>query len=211
MATLKDVGGGARLRRLMQTIRAEAPKALEKAAATMALNAAARAPSVQEEYDTLMWGDGNPQGFTGSTDPTSHSDGDGRIRLFKTDEEYLANFIPLDFSVNGLMAEVGHVGALNTVSQYMWVNIDQQSHIESKYPLWQAWEFGGQFHIEALGTRANSERYPLAPSLNEEENRGLFAMDKSIPRKAMYGGIPIAEVVDEVLLPAIKQIVREAV
>lgn len=211
MATVTDAGGTAKLRRLMGLIRSRAPEALAKTAQAMAINAAARAPSPDEEYMTLLWGDGNPYGFTGTPSPTLRSDGDGRIRLFKTDEEYLANFIPTDFSVNGLTAEVGHAGALDAISQYMWMNIDKSTYLQTKFPLWQAWENGGSFHIEALGIGKHGERYPLAPSLNEAENRGLFAMDKAIPRKAMYSGIPIAEVVDQELLPALKDIVRQAV
>lgn len=210
MASVRDTGGRAKLQRLLDTIREKAPTALTKTGEALALQAAARAPSVDEEYMTLMWGDGNPQGLTGTPGGSSNSDGDGRIRLAKDPEEYLINHIPTDYQVTGLYVGVGNVQNLALISRYSWRNIDQTIHIQSKFPLWQAWEYGGSFHIEALSTKADGNRYPLAPSTIPEENRDLFEMDKSIPRKAMYTGLDIAEVVDQVLLPAIDKIVSEA-
>lgn len=180
----------------------------------MALDAATRAPTVDEEYETLMWGDGNPQGFSALAPmPTSpgDSDGDHRLRLYKAPEEYLARWIPIDFHVDGLFVGVGDIQSLNRISRYQWRNIDEQTHVQANFPFWQAWEIGGEFGIKALGVKNNTgSPYPLQPSLNPDENRDVMSMTKEIPRKQMFGGIGIESIVDKILIPAIDKIVREA-
>ena len=53
-----------------------------------------------------------------------------------------------------------------------------------------------------------SKRPTLKPGLGKENERTF--MTKTIPRLMMYGGLDVASVIDDDLIPAIRNIVGEA-
>jgi hypothetical protein len=208
---LIDTGGGARLKNLLAHLRQETPKLLETTAHIIAAEAAARAPSPQDEYDIMMLGDGNPEGITNvpsMPSSSSGSDGDHRLRFFKPSKDYLRPTIMQSVIPQGMQVGIGSIAQLEHASIYIWRNIDNVEHTAS-FPFWEAWELGlnNTFEIKPRNFSANSKRPTLKPGLGPENKRLL--MTKNRPRLGMYTLVDKQKYKD-ILLPALRKIAREA-
>jgi hypothetical protein len=214
MASVRDTGAIAKLRRVLEAVHDAAPEMLRDTGNAIAREASLRAPSPEEEYETMMYGAGNPYDISvvGSAD-SDLSQGDGRNRFIKEPEDYLQPFIAKNVEVDGLYVGVGDKEMLEVISHYRWRNLGGE--YESNEGFWREWEFGtaGTFTIRPrfIGSLrgTSNRRYPLRPSL-EVEKPPLFEMTKTIPRKRMYGGVDLDTQVEKVLIPAIKKAAQKA-
>ncbi len=210
MATVIDrKTAEAKLQAMFNALETRIPEeALLPTLVAMAKDAASRAPTPSQEYNTMMYG-GN-DGFKNSspTDGFAITDEDNRVRFYKPSRLYLRNVIPTSYTYNGLMGHVGIVSQLNRASTYTYVNYTKSggmmSHeVESiEYPFWRAWENGGRYTIEPK--YASKAKYPLRPSVGVK----IFRMTKVIPAKGMYRGLSTQRFVDKILIPKIRKIVK---
>lgn len=217
MATLVDTGARAKLNRLFSTLQKRLPEeAIRPTVEAMAIDASKRAPTPDQEFQTMIYGGWSSGGFqVTSSDLGIHrraarhaaiTDTDGRVRFFKPAEMYLKNFIPTSFGVIGLRGWVGSVSGLDSASQYTYVNYRSRGgetfpHEVSR-PFWRAWEIGGQFTISPRNF-GGSKRYPLQPAPGVK----TFQMTKTIPARYMYSSIDPAYWSEKVLKPRIKRVV----
>ncbi len=218
MATLDDTGGNAKLMALFSALEARIPEeALAPAAVEVALAVAQRAPTPEQEFQTMMYGAGG----AGSSSP-GQADEDGRIRFRKPTADYLKNFLPTSFSVMGLWAGIGNIAMLNEISSYEYVNVlpdtrfgpggvQRQNappratfthHVTD--PFWWAWEMGGVFIVQPRQYEKAYGKHQLQPVPGLK----LPLMTKVIPALYMFTGTDIGAIVDAVLIPNVKKIVH---
>jgi hypothetical protein len=233
MAVLVDAGAREKLAAIFRTLEERIPEeALRPTAAMMAQDAASRAPSPSQEYNTMMYGGYTAADFNVKNTSKYYGlddgifDSDGRIRFYKPDSLYLKNFIPQSYGVNGLNAWIGFIPGLELASGYSYVNVHDrmgwrkgsgqtyEHHVT--YPFWQAWEHGGIFTIrprEYENTDPHTHRdsgimnhlHSLKPFPG---NYTLLQMTKVIPAKQMYGAVDPEKFVDSTLIPKIRKIIR---
>jgi hypothetical protein len=208
MSTLVDTGGRARLEALFSKLAERIPEeALRPAAMVLAAEIAARAPSPEQEFDTMMYGGFNLSGAsTESKLPGAATGEDNRVRFIKPPENYLRNYLPTSFGVNGLYAGIGNLAMLDVISSYTYVNTSKgqtYEHVVTE-PFWWAWEVGGIFTIRPHPYgNPRGRGYPLRPTADSF----TWEMQKSIPAMGMFTGVDIAAVVDSTLIPSIKKII----
>lgn len=225
MATLVDVGGGQKLRSLFAKLEERIPEeALRPTAMKIAMDVAKRAPTPDQEFQTMMYGGWNMTSFKVSASSRAGrfthfgaiTDSDNRVRFYKPVEHYLQSYIPTSFGVQGLWAGIGYIPVLDQVSGYTYVNYAQfgpnagntYTH-EVTYPFWQSWEYGGVFRItphdygsHAIKGLAYSHYLKPLAGLN------VLEMTKTIPAKFMFTGTDIGAFVDSTLIPGVKKIVK---
>lgn len=215
MGSVRDTGASEKLKNLFERIREDAPELLRQVGQEVADTVAQRAPSPQEETETIMYGEGNPYGIQNDATPTARSDGDGRIRFMP--KGFLQEFIPYSHGpVNELYYGIGQKSELEELTRYEYQNQGRSAteatdpEVETTYGTEEgfifAWEYGGVFTIVPRAEGKNGLPYPLRPSLSDR----LFEMTKRIPRKQMYGGVNLQEHVEQTLEPAIKKLARSA-
>lgn len=215
MGRVTDTGARRKLARLFANIRAETPTALQSLGQELAGLAAARAPSPKEEFETMMYGDGNPDGIAQDTSPATFpedDDGDGRARFIKAPQEYLQPWIAGDIHLNPdqLYVGLGYKPDLESISHYSWKN--RGGTYTSDVGFIYVWEYGtpnNTFIISPRNAGKNQSLYPLRPSM-EVQKPPIFYMVKTIPRKRMYGGVDGKTVALQVLYPAIRKAARDA-
>jgi len=205
-----DTGGTRRLQAIFERIRTELPATMQTVAAVMAAEASARAPSPQQEYDTLMTGEGNPEGIT-SIPPMPLSigddDGDHRLRFYKPEQLYLQNVIVNSYKCDGLMIGVGSIAELDASSVYEWRNVTGDIY-STHFPAWEMWEGGidGSFYVSP--THFTGRHIPtLKPGIGKENQR--YFMYKSIPAVRMYSGINITKYIEQIIIPAVRAIAQQ--
>lgn len=212
MARVVNTGGDERLRRMFANIRAKLPETLQSVGAVIAAEASARAPSPQEEYETMMVGSGNPEGITGVAPmPLSLSDSDPdskRLRFYKPEAMYLQNAIIDNYAIDGLVVGVGNVAMLDAASHYEWRNVTGDIY-ECSFPFWRAWEGGidGSFFISPK--HFTGKHTPTLKPGSGPDNQRYF-MYKSIDAHHMYGGINIDRYIERILIPAVREIARSS-
>ena len=206
MATLVDTGARQKLQSLFAKLEERIPEeALRPAAMAAAKDVAKRAPTPDQEFQTMMYGGFNMSGAVKST--RGETDADGRLRFEKPRENYLKNYLPASFGVMGLRAGIGNIEELNEISAYMYVNANKQGTYEHfvTAPFWWAWEVGGVFTVRPVDYGNKRGRgHPLRPS----SNTFTWEMTKSIPARYMFTGTDISAIVDTTLIPNVKKIVR---
>lgn len=221
MAVLVDTGAREKLNALFRTLEERIPEeALRPTAQAMAKDAASRAPTPSQEFDTMMHGGYTAADFNVKSTSKYYGldsgifDSDGRIRFYKPDSLYLKNFIPQSYGVSGLTAWIGLIPGLELASGYSYVNIHDRSGFRPgtgttyehhvTYPFWEAWEHGGVFTIRP---RDYGNRFPhyLKPAIGVGP---ILQMTKVIPAKNMYGAVDSEVFVDKTLIPKIRKIVR---
>jgi hypothetical protein len=211
MATIADTGGSKRLQAMFDRLRTELPTTMRNVAEVMAGEAASRAPTPQEEYETLMVGDGNPEGITNVPPmPTSINDTDGdskRLRFFKPEQLYLQNMLIGSYKCDGLMIGVGSIAELNAASVYEWKNVTGDIY-STNFPAWEFWETGvnGSFYIEPKNFSGKHEP-TLKPGKGKENYR--YFMYKRIPGRRMLTGINVDKYIQSIILPAVKRIAAQ--
>jgi hypothetical protein len=206
---IEDTGAESKLKSIFQRLAQQLPAVLIEVGQELAGAAAAKAPTPEEEYNVMMVGEGNPDGITNVPPMGSTDDGDHRMRFSKPDDTYLMPFIDRNFQmIDTLQVGIGNITELNMSSQYIWRNVTGDEHT-STFPFWECWEGGLNGTFEIIPHYAGGKKAPtLKPGLGKE-NRRVY-MTKTIPRLSMYGSIDIEGVVDDQLIPAIRNIVREA-
>ena len=212
MAKVTDIGGKARLRAMFARVQEAAESALAEAGKVIATEVALRAPSPQMEFEVMMYGEGNPYAVPEDVSSSAFGeddDGDGRARFIKPEPYYLQNWMPLDYHPDGLFCGVGWIPDLDIISQYQWKN--RGGTHESPIGFFMAWELGGEFGSFTITPRdvsKNGHPYPLRPSIEKNEPP-LFEMTKTIPRMRMFGSVDLGSVVEQVVIPKLKQAARE--
>jgi hypothetical protein len=207
--TVEDTGGEARLKSLFQKLDKQLPSVILSIGQEMAAAASSRAPTPEEEYLVMMVGEGNPDGITNLPAMGSASDGDHRMRFNKPEGFYLMPMIAKNYQmIDTLQVGVGSIQELDIASQYTWRNVTGEEYT-STFPFWECWEGGLNGTFEIVPRHAGKKKAPtLKPGLGKE-NRRVY-MTKTIPRLSMFGSINIQEIVDDKLIPAIRNVVREA-
>lgn len=211
-SVLVDTGARSRLLGLFKQLEERIPdEALRPTVEAMAIDAAKRAPTPQQEYRTMMFGGYSTANFAvtpyvGGAQGFAITDTDNRVRFYKSAEMYLKSFVPTSFGVNGLHGWIGNIAALNAASAYSYVNYtvrNGQSYThEVKHPFWLAWEYGGLFTVQPA--YQYNHPYPLRPAANVK----TFTMQKAIPALGMYRGVVVDAFVERILLPRIRRIAR---
>jgi hypothetical protein len=211
MADLVDTGGRGKLQKLFEELRERLPRVLELAGAEIAKQCAERAPSVDEEFQTMMFG-GNS--VVGSQD-------DGRARLVKPLEDYLSVFMPLSYRVEGLQLGIGNIADLDRISSYEYINLrgnakekigveasDEIEHVVT-WPFWEAWENGGKFVVKPkFPSQTKGRGYPLKPTDSRADNSWI--MLKSIPAHSMYKSFNFERALKDIIAPEIRAIINSA-
>jgi hypothetical protein len=209
MAQVIDTGAMRRMEAMFDRIRSELPKQLQTVSEVMAGEAASRAPTPQEEYQTMMLGDGNPESIYGVPELPSGPEvaPDKRMRFYKSQESYLQNVVAGSYKVEGLLVCVGEVAALNAASIYQWQNVDGSLY-SSTYPFWESFESGmvGSFYISPVHPQ---KRNPptLTPGVGKDNQR--YFMFKQIHGRHMYGGVNIDNYVKGIIIPEIQRLARQ--
>jgi len=209
---VEDTGGTARLKALFAKLREELPSKVLAVGIEMAAEAAALAPTPEEEYEVMMVGDGNLSGITNipaMPQSDGDSDGDHRLRFYKPMNDYLQPTIIKSVVASGLNVGVGSIAALNAASKYTWRNVDGEEWT-CRTLFWEAWETGvnNAFVIEPKHYPEGAKGPTLKPGIGNENKR--YVMAKRIPRRAMFAGVQVNTLIDTSLFPAIRKIVREA-
>lgn len=209
MAVLIDTGARRKLENLFQVLQERIPsEVLEPAGMEISAQVAARAPSPESEFDTMMYGDGNTA-ISGVLKMGDAED-DGRQRFVKPASHYLQPFLasPADMAVDGLTLGVGNIALLNEISKYQYVNAKGQVHTvggENDFGFWLAWEYGGHFTITPRFQSATGGRgYPLRPT----PEIMTWSMTKDIRPHLMFTSIDIESVVETIIKPRIRDIVQ---
>jgi hypothetical protein len=106
--------------------------------------------------------------------------------------------------VGPMVVGVGNISELNVASQYQWTNIDGVTYTSS-FPFWECWEGGinGTFAVYPVNYKHKALLSP-APGVTRE------MMTKTIPAHYMYSAVDVNRYEQEFLIPAIRNIVREA-
>lgn len=210
MASVDSSRAKEKLTALMQRMRSAGEAALKVAGQNIAEAASARAPSPEEEFETMMYGEGNPYGVDQDVSPQqvadAGSDGDGRVRFAKPAGTYLREWLQKDFHPDGLFVGIGYKPDLESISSYSWKN---RGGTYASDGFFMAWEHGGTFTVRPRWTGRKGNPYPLLPSL-AKHIPPLFEMVKTIPRKQMFGSVDLEAEVDKVIIPAIKEAARKA-
>jgi hypothetical protein len=202
MATLIDTGARAKLRNLFNALEERIPEeALRPMAMEVAKQVAARAPSPDQEFQTMMYG-GSLMGDSKTSD-RGGEENDTRIRFIKPYENYLRNYLSASFGVHGLFVGIGNIEELNRISSYAYQNKGGQRYTVDQ-PFWYAWEFGGVFTITPKFQPKHGRGYPLKPT----PDLSIWRMTKVIPARNMFTSINQLDVIDNILIPNIKKIIR---
>ncbi len=227
MAVLIDTGAREKLNALFVALEERLPsEGLRPLAAAMAKNAASRAPSPSQEFNTMMYGGYNASNFGVKSTSKYYGlddgifDSDGRIRFYKPESLYLKNFIPQSYGVNGLTAWIGLIPGLELASGYSYVNtkyenlfghqmrntgITYEHHVT--YPFWEAWENGGVFNIKPRDYGSPYGSHYLKPTPSGWPTP-ILQMTKVIPAKHMYGAVDSQAFVNAILVPKIRKIIH---
>ena len=169
-----------RSERLLMMIQEAAQRGLQEAASASLTEALARAPTVDQEYDVLMVGEGGtsdvPRDGGSSADDTGdeHVDG-GRRRLVKDEATYLQNVIPLpenlvlEWDGAAGVLRFGNLALLENATTFEYTNWSKQRGIMGPYkkgPYFNAFEFGSYRIIEpAFQASGKRSYYPLRPDM----------------------------------------------
>lgn len=208
---LVDTGGRAKLRKLFSELEERLPKVLEQAGALIAKECGERAPSADEEFQTMMYGGNSTVG----------GQSDGRARFIKPLEDYLSVFIPTSYRVDGLFLGIGNIADLDRISSYEYINLigNAKEHIGVEasneiehvvtWPFWEAWENGGKFVVKPkFPSQTKGRGYPLRPTDSRADN--AWIMLKTIPAHGMYRSFNFEQALKDIIAPEIRAIISSA-
>jgi hypothetical protein len=179
--------------RLMDGLRELIETMMPKVAEAMALDAASRAPDLDEEYKELNAEIGQEPLVARNGDRSG--DLDGRTRFLKPEDTYLKNAImnPINRLGDGNVARVGNLEFLEQSAQFTYTNIitDGHGHITGTetytvHDYFQMFEGGksGMMTVRPHTTGAKHP-YPLRPG--EAKNAATMSMVKALTPCFMFG------------------------
>ena len=204
MSRIDDTGAHEKALRFLDALENLVRDALPVVAEVIVADVMSRTPTPQEEYDTLMRGDGNPEGV--QLVPLSgdqSGDTDGRVRLKKDADSWLADLnssptnVQIDESTKTV--RVGNRFVLLEKSFYSYKNLSQGTSKRSrgeadtgkwydKGPYFLKFEYGSidvNAIVQPRYPARKGGKYPLEP--DEDTNRDeLFSMRKPINARGMY-------------------------
>jgi len=205
MTGLNDTGAREKALRFLDALNTLVNETLPVIAQVVTADVMSRTPTPAQEYDTLMRGDGNPEGV--ALVPLSgdqSGDTDGRVRLKKDAGTWLAdlnsspNNVQIDESTKTV--RVGNRFILLEKSFYSYKNLAQSTSKHSrgepagggkwynKGPYFLKFEYGSIDVNAVVSPRYRARtggKYPLEP--DEDTSRDeLFQMRKPINARGMY-------------------------
>lgn len=186
-----DSGAQRHASQMLERIREAVRVASLVAADVVVVEALARTPTVDREYDILM------QGENGGASPVPRSgdqsaDTDGRTRLSKLESTYLANVVPSPLNRSYVISSehvgfrFGNMPLLEASTVFSYTN--KTSDGPKTYtlgPYFMNWEYGSIRTVSPVGRRhSDGGYYPLRP----DETSTLKSMDKSVAPKGIFLG-----------------------
>lgn len=199
MPLISDAGAQARSQEIMDAIRAKARAALPKVAEALVANVKSRTPNKDQEYDTLMRGDGNPSGVDlVPRNGDQSGDTDGRTRFQKTGpwlEDVVVNPGNVNIDEAKLTVSIGNLALYMVATHWRYRNAKYGWHRDYGPYFW-AFETGSvdsRAYVEPRFAAHQGGKYPLRP--DEDAEHELFGMYKPVKARAMYSDIYLRKIV----------------
>jgi len=192
-----------RFKELMQMFDEDVPKFADEAAESVQLEIAARSPSHEEEYDSIMVGEGGTPTVPLSGDRSA--DTDGRTRFQKEPGTWLQDVASVSgnrlVQVDGTRTRVllGNMMLLNRSARFSFTNLFGKERMPITHESGSYFDFfeNGASYV-VVPTHQSTKQYPLRP----DETQKFFEFPKSISAHRAY--------FPEVLNPIFQESVKAA-
>lgn len=191
-----------RMAQLITTLEEAAIASTTAAVPAVQAQIVALTPTKDEEYNSIMYGEGGGGDVSLAGDRSA--DPDGRIRFQKNPGTWLSDMavssVNVKVSINGsqTLVALGNMSLLNTGSTFRYTNLEDHTHMPIEHqagPYFDFFENGASYVV--VPTHKTRKDYPLRPHGDPKEDEGRYEFPKSISAHRAY--------LPEVLFPVFRE------